>query len=198
MRGMSACDTLPMAEAKLDQRVPWSEAEYLALDETASRIELIDGGLWVSPAPISAHQSISLLLQVMLLDGARQAGMRVNGAINVRVRPNRILIPDVAVGTMGRVETVTAARDVALVAEILSPSTAWLDRGLKMQFYAEAKIEWYLLVSPAMPDYDAVELELFHWEDGKYVAAASAGPTETLTTDLPFPIVIPADDLVDF
>lgn len=187
-----------MAEAKLDQRVPWSEAEYLALDETASRVELIDGGLWVSPAPISAHQSISLLLQVKLLEGARKAGMRVNGAINVRVRPNRILIPDVAVGTMGRVETVTAARDVALVAEILSPSTAWLDRGLKMQFYAEAKIEWYLLVAPAMPDYDTVELELFHLEDSKYVSTATAGPTETLTADSPFPIVIPADDLVDF
>lgn len=42
-----------------DHPLAWTEQEYLALGETAERIELFDGGLQVTPAPTFRHQSIS-------------------------------------------------------------------------------------------------------------------------------------------
>ena len=45
-----------------DHPLAWTEQEYLALGETAERIELFDGGLQVTPAPTFRHQDISYAL----------------------------------------------------------------------------------------------------------------------------------------
>src|SRR5689334_23195464 len=98
---MSTCDTLPTAKATLDDHEgPWTEADYLALDETNNRIELIDEGLWVSPAPNYPRQNISLLLTIALRPALRAAGLYSGLAANVRLAPGRIVIPDLVVGRM--------------------------------------------------------------------------------------------------
>ena len=65
-----------MSVAALDYPEPWTEAEYFALGETRNRIELIDGGLWVSPAPNRPHQDISFLLLTAIRPATRAAGLR--------------------------------------------------------------------------------------------------------------------------
>ena len=65
-----------MSVAALDHPEPWTEAEYFALGETRNRIELIDGGLWVSPAPNRPHQDISFLLLTAIRPATRAAGLR--------------------------------------------------------------------------------------------------------------------------
>ncbi len=185
-----------MTEAKLDRPDPWTETEYLALGETKSRIELVNGGLLVSPAPDRAHQDINFQLMRLLYDPAMSAGLRAFHESNIRLASNQILIPDLIVGRMSRQGSVCDASEVVLVGEILSPSTAPVDRVLKRQLYAAAKVDWYLLVEPDMKTYESVTLRLLRRQDNDYEEAAVAEPGETLKSDEPFPLAIPTAALL--
>jgi hypothetical protein len=80
-----------------EHSLPSAENEYLALGETADRIELIDGSLYVIPSPSFRHQSISGRLFAALLPATDAAGLDVFEAINVRLRPGRIPMPDLVI-----------------------------------------------------------------------------------------------------
>nr|WP_255644406.1 Uma2 family endonuclease [Actinoplanes polyasparticus] len=185
-----------MTEARLDQPDPWTETEYLALGETKSRIELVNGGLLVSPAPDRAHQGINFQLMRILFEPAEAAGLRTFHESNVRLASNQILIPDLIIGHMSRHGGVCDASEVVLIGEILSPSTASVDRSLKRQLYAMAKVDWYLTVEPDMSAYESVTLRLLRREGDDYEEVAVAKQGETLHHDQPFPIVIPTAALV--
>ena len=187
-----------MSVATLDHPEPWTEAEYLALGETSNRIELIDGGLWVSPAPNRPHQEISFILLAALRPAARAAGLRAQFAVNVRLAAGRIVIPDLVVAKVGRLGGVAEVSDVVLVSEITSPSNAAIDRVQKMQFYAAARIGWYLLVEPDMTDYESIEVRLFRLQDEHYVEHAVARDGEVLASDTPFAINLDTAALLDF
>jgi len=82
----------------LDHVGPWTEPDYLALPKGRRRIELLDGGLLVSPAAGGRHQRLSSQLWHALGRAARD-WLEVLEAVNVRVAPDRILIPDLVVVT---------------------------------------------------------------------------------------------------
>jgi len=187
-----------MSLAVLEHPGPWSEQQYLALGETPNRIELIDGGLWVSPAPNKPHQDISFLLMTMIRPAARAADLRAYEAANLRLAPDRIVIPDLVVADTDPHGGVIEASEVALVGEIVSPSNAANDRLLKMQFYAAAQIEWYLLVEPDLVAFEFMTLRLFRLAGQHFAEHAVAGRGETLTLSGPLECRIGADALLDW
>jgi Uma2 family endonuclease len=178
-----------MTATAFDHVGPWSEEDYLALDVTGERVELFDGSLYVSPAPTPQHQHVSQELLAAMRPGARAAGCRLYAAINVRLRPGRILIPDLVVtNKIDSRRPIVEAADVRLVCEVLSPSTSATDKVLKMHHYATARIDWYLLV-----EQDTAALSLYCLEGDHYVPHSSAAPGQRLImTDPLDAVLVPA------
>ncbi len=159
-----------------------TEDEFLALPETVwPRLELLDGALLVSPASPKSHQRLSRAL-ANAMDAALPAGWEVLEGINVRLTTGRILIPDLVVVREIGEGVVTETADVALVAEIVSPSTGSQDRLLKPALYAAAGIPCYLQIEqqPELVVHVAV------LEAGEYVEYGVGRAGEPLRLPAPF------------
>jgi Uma2 family endonuclease len=181
-----------MTAASLEHVGPWTEDEYFDLGDTLQRIELFDGSLLVSPAPSKRHQRVRRWLAGMLDETAEQAGLTVYEAVNLRLKANRVVIPDLVVADTDDDGSIVEASEVRLVGEIVSPSNAIADRVLKMQLYAMAAIPAYLLVETESA---APVLRLFVLRGEHYVLAAEAGAGEHLRATAPLAMDLAVDRL---
>ncbi|GAB3953929.1 Uma2 family endonuclease [Micromonospora vulcania] len=181
-----------MTAAVFDHEGPWTEEEFLALGETQDRVELFDWSLHVTPGPTPRHQRVSRKLGNILEAAAEPAGLELLEAVNVRLRPGRIPIPDLVVTNPIDLDELTIeAADVRLVCEIISPSNASTDKVLKMHYYAAAGIGWYLLVEQGTG-----EMRLYRRQGGHYVETATTKRGEVLELTEPVRATIRPEDLV--
>ena len=172
---------------------PWTEDDFFRLGETPNRVELIDGSLLVSPAPTVRHQHLSFLLTQALTGAAREVDLAVYQAVNVRLKMDRIVIPDLVVTDPDVGGLVVEGAEVKLVCEIVSPSNAVADRVTKMRLYAVAAIPWYLLVEN---DEAGLLLRLFKLQAEHYVLTAEARTGQVLHLDDPVVADLVVDQLV--
>ncbi|MGH3766497.1 MAG: Uma2 family endonuclease [Pseudonocardiaceae bacterium] len=175
----------------LDHVGPWTEEEFLALPDDR-RIELLDGGLLVSPGPGGRHQRMSFQL-CYALGRAAPDWLEVLEAINVRVGPDRILIPDLVVVTNPGMDLkVWDPADVAMIVEIVSPGSVVADRAIKPQLYAAAGIEHYLRIELGRPGPSSVA---YRSQRGHYVEVASSAPGQVMRLSEPFPVELDLAEL---
>jgi Uma2 family endonuclease len=171
---------------------PWTEGAYLALGETAERIELWDGDLRVTASPTPWHQHVTTELLIALRSAARERNLRVHAAINLRLRPSRIVIPDLTItSAIDFHERVVPCDAAKLVCEVTSPSNASTDRVLKMHYYAEAGIPWYLMV-----EHVTTGLRLFRLDRDKYKLEGIAEQGEVLRLTEPVTAEIRPESLL--
>ncbi|MGN9812118.1 Uma2 family endonuclease [Micromonospora sp. BQ11] len=181
-----------MTAAVFDHEGPWTEEEYLALGETSQRVELFDGSLHMTPAPTPRHQRISRRLGNIFEAATGPVGLELLEAVNVRLRPGRVPVPDLVVTTPVDLDEVyVEAESVRLVCEIVSPGNAATDKVLKMHYYAAAGIDWFLLV-----DQVTGALHLHRRQGRHYVEHASAKRGETLELTEPVRTSIRPDELL--
>jgi Uma2 family endonuclease len=128
---------------------PWTRERVLALPADGNRYELIDGQLLVSPAARPPHQIACYHLARLLDPYVRQhnLGLLLPLAADLEPEAGQLTQPDLFVLPPGprfiRWEDAPRPR---LVVEVLSPSTARYDRGLKRRFYQRARIPEYWIV----------------------------------------------------
>ncbi len=154
--------------------IRFTRTDYEQLPEHI-RAELIEGDLLVIPAPTPWHETLAERLHNAL---TRHLGMdadnRVRGCqteVSAWDKTEEsIILPDLVVFPEG---TEPTGRDwktptPVWVAEVLSPSTAGRDRGVKLRLYARAGIKEAWLVDPEAETIEVHDLE----RKSKHVSAA--------------------------
>lgn len=142
----------------------WTYDSYAALPNDEMRYEIIDGVLYMVPAPNDFHQEIVALIISYLIPYIKHAGRgRVLGApIDVVLEPGTVVQPDVLVlleeGGMKR-KPARTTRPPDLAIEVASPGTAYYDRHKKYAAYARAGVKEYWIVDPIKRDIEVFLLE---------------------------------------
>ncbi|MGA0593523.1 Uma2 family endonuclease [Enterovirga sp. CN4-39] len=179
------------------------QATYADLEAVPEHLvaEIIDGVLETHPRPRPRHGAAANALATELT-GPFQRGRGGPGGWLFIPEPElhlggQIVVPDIGGWRRERltIEPETAFIEVApdWVCEILSPSTARLDRGAKRRIYAEAGISHLWLLDPV-----AGELEAFELRDRRWVLLGTIQRGDTVST-APFEAASFAlDDLFPF
>ena len=162
-------------------RTRWTYAEFARLpSEGSTRYEVIDDELYVTPAPGTRHQRIVTDL-VTLLNGfvrAHDLGKLFVSPFDVLFAEGDYVEPDLVFVRRDR-EGILSDRGVEgapdLLVEVLSPSTAKRDRGIKLERYRHFGVPEYWIV-----DAEARTLEIRRLSQG----------TE--------PVVLSVDDRLDW
>ena len=142
----------------------WTADRARALPDDGHRYEVLDGELFVTPAPALRHQWIVGKLYRAICEHAarRRVGWALFSPADIEFTPQRLVQPDVFVVPWTE-RPPTSWRDVTallLAVEVLSPSTARADRQVKRRIYQSEGVPEYWIV-----DADARLIE--RWRPGE-------------------------------
>jgi Uma2 family endonuclease len=156
-------------------------ADYLGAPGD-KRYELIDGGLIVVGSPSIAHQtaSMGLSLEVGSFVRERALGQVFHAPTDVILTDTDVVQPDLVFVSKERGQVVTSANIQGapdLVVEILSPSTASLDRTTKRGLYAEHGVKEYWIADPV-----AQTVAVMLLRDGRFEVVGEYGREDALTS----------------
>ena len=181
-----------------DAQKRFGYADLLALPEDGRRYEIHGGELVVVAAPLLRHQVVVLEVATLLADyGRRSGGLAVTAPFDIVFDEYDVVQPDVVYFRAERthrvsLDTVTrAAPDVAV--EVLSPSTASIDRGRKMRTFARYGVPEYWIVDPVR-----MEIEIHALEEGAYRRTQTATGGDTVRSGLLSDLAFPAGRLFPF
>ncbi|WP_419948281.1 Uma2 family endonuclease [Candidatus Palauibacter sp.] len=144
--------------------ITWQDVQQMPDD--GNRYEAIEGDIYMTPAPTFRHQRVSLRLLLALDRILEQPGHGVVvpapfgvefPATGEGVQPDLLFVSNERRALITNAE-ITGAPD--LVVEILSPSTASRDQGLKLRLYERQGVHEYWIV-------DADENTVDAWRFGE-------------------------------
>lgn len=142
----------------------WTYLDYARLSGDGQRYEIVDGVLYMPPAPNISHQDASGWFFFYLTTHVRLAGLgRVfHAPCDVELAPNAVVQPDVIVVLNTNLGIITPSHIVGvpdLLVEITSPGTVGYDRRTKQDAYARAGVPEYWIADPAAQTVEVLQLE---------------------------------------
>jgi len=133
------------------QQTEWTVEMVRALPNDGNRYEVIDGELFVTPAPSWTHQNAVLELAMLLKPylGEHDIGHVMIAPADVVFGPRNMVEPDLFVVPLVEGAVPRAWEEVGrllLATEVLSPSTARTDRREKRELYQSKAVPEYWIV----------------------------------------------------
>jgi Uma2 family endonuclease len=137
----------------------WTVADLANLPDDGQRYEVIDGELFVTPAPALRHQDAIAALHLLLAPyvAAHRVGHLVMAPADVTFSPRRGVQPDLFVAALidgKRPKQSSDIKKLVLAVEVLSPSSIRADRFIKRAMYREEGVAEYWVI-----DLDARAIE---------------------------------------
>jgi Uma2 family endonuclease len=141
---------------------PLTKYDYWELPEAGPRYQLINGDLFMAPAPNRFHQDISRTIQFEMMKylEAQPIGIVYNAPFDVILTDINVFQPDLTFFSERRRRFLTekgAEGAPDLVVEILSPKTAHLDLDQKRVVYARTGVDELWVVDP-----EGEEVRVYH------------------------------------
>jgi Uma2 family endonuclease len=157
---------------------------YKILPETGPRYQLIEGDLYMAPAPNRYHQDISRNLEYILLEYLEEnpIGKLYDASFDVYLDEYDVFQPDIVVVMNARLTILTDAGAEGapeFVVEILSPKTARLDRDNKRRVYARTGVQELWIIAP-----ESQTIEVYFLAQSAAEPHAIYGPDARLTSPL--------------
>lgn len=138
-----------MGMVSLD-RTDWTVEQLQELPDDGNRYEIIDGVLYVTPAPRAVHQRILGELYALLKPYAKSLGLAVFFApADVHFSERTLVQPDLFAFEAPVSFATFGYRDIThldLAVEVLSPGTARVDRSIKRPLYQKHGVSEYWMV----------------------------------------------------
>jgi Uma2 family endonuclease len=164
-------------------RIVLTYADLVAMPSDGKRYELHEGEIYMTAAPRPRHQQVVANLHLILAAHVRRLGLG-----EIFLSPIDVILADVTVvepdlvyleaARLGRVSDRGIEGPPTLVIEVLSPTTAAADRGVKLQLAAKYGVPHYWIVDP-----DARIIETYRLVGPAY----EPGPR----LDVPTPVALP-------
>ncbi len=181
-----------------DAQPRFGYTDLLVMPDDGRRYEIHGGKLVVVPSPLPCHQ-IAVTELVMLLHeyGRRSGGIALAAPLDIVLDEHDVVQPDIVFFRAERRHLVRpyavtrAAPDIAV--EVLSPSTAGIDRGRKMRMFARYGVPEYWIVAPG-----PLQIEVHVLKDGAYRRAQVATGGDTVCSILFPDLVFVAESIFPF
>lgn len=162
----------------------WTYEDYLRIPEDGRRYEVIRGTLYVSASPIYNHQFtlVQLLLKLGSYVQQNEFGIVLPAPFDI-ILPEGIATPVEPDILFIRKENQPRWGDKNfqgvpdLLVEVLSPSTHYYDRRIKLAAYRDAGVPEYWLVDPL-----SRTVAIHGWKDGSFAELKRGGEGDEVTS----------------
>ncbi|MGA2263709.1 MAG: Uma2 family endonuclease [Acidobacteriota bacterium] len=171
------------SETMRQANVRFNYHDYQQLPED-KRYEILNGELFVVPAPNIRHQRVAIRLQLRLFQHVEKNGLGelLEAPCDVLLSEENVVQPDILFVAKARLRiigktNIPGAPD--LVVEILSPGTRQKDLAIKRKIYARFGVQEYWIVDP-----DASTVEVLIREKSGYITAGIYRESDRLSSPL--------------